>query len=87
MKKHESKLGGIGERMKWADGYIRVIEDNERVYVDSNNFIHNLYNPATRRYGDDFYYIHGTHLSKNEWLEEREKYLLEIHREEILNQI
>ena len=55
-------------------------------YVNSNNFLHNLNGRACNFFGNE-YWIDGKQYNKEEWLIEREKCLLQIHREEILNQL
>ena len=55
-------------------------------YVDSNNFLHNLYGRACNFF-DNEYWIDGKQYSKKEWFIKKEEILLQIHREEILNQL
>ena len=95
MKKHESRktsaeeLDILREYYKLYNSFGDLIETciGDVIYVDSNNFLHNLDGVAWFWGGGKRYYIHGRQYSKEEWLIKREELLLEIHREEMLNQI
>ena len=81
----------MGELYKcyYSDGDIIIKEVifGEIVYVDSNNFQHNLNGYAWKIFTER-YYIHGvTYYNKRDWLNKKEEILLQIHREEMLNDI
>ena len=59
------------------------------IYVDSNNFLHNLNGFAWVGIRGQVkeYYIHGKKYVYKDWLIKREELLLEQHRLEILNEI
>ena len=91
MKEHESRKVNVGEVIKWADGDKRRVDKkfDEICYVDTNNFLHNLSGPGIIWYNkgkiiSEYFFIHGEYLKKEKWLIEREKLLLELHREIIL---
>ena len=88
MKKHETRLLKEGEEYFYYlfDKLYRfTIDEFYRVYVDSNNFVHNL--NGTSYTNSNFYFIHGKEYRKKEWLIEREKLLLEQNRLDILEEL
>ena len=93
MKKHESREIKIGEVYRWFSGEKKISRRYSgyegKIYVDYNGFLHNLNGPVGYVSEFDYpYIIHGKiYYSKKDFLEERERLLLEEHREEILNEI
>ena len=97
MKEHESRLLLENETyFKFQDGKFMEFTYNYNInfvptiFVDSNNFVHNI---EGENYTDKnniisgFYYIHGIEFTKEDWLEKRNEILLEQHRKEILEEI
>ena len=69
MKEHESRIAERGEIIFY--GFSGEIDDemeinSSKVYVDCNNFAHNLDGPAWGPLG--YYFIHGKHYkNKQDW--------------------
>ena len=87
MKEHESRMLKVGESYKFINGAGNIKENESNRYrvlfVDSNNFLHSLDGLCNGIQ----YRIHGKFYNYKEWLFKREELLLQIHREEILNQL
>ena len=71
MEKHESRLLNIGETYNWVnyngDIIIKNVVFGEIVYIDSNNFLHNLNGYAWKIF-TIAYYIHGVRYNnKRDW--------------------
>ena len=56
-------------------------------YVDYKNRLHNLSDFAWSLSGNIEYWIHGKKYNYKDWLNKKEEILLQIHREEMLNDI
>ena len=72
MKEHDSRRCMVGEDYSFyvfTDySYTSTCFDNDDVYVDSNNLLHNLNGYAWSTIGVDEYWIHGKEFkSKNDW--------------------
>ena len=73
MKEHESRILTVGE--KWYEISISgnmiihgLLEGNALLYVDENNFLHNLNDIAYQAEETFFgYVIHGKEYTKRDW--------------------
>ena len=78
MKEHESRILNIDEEFYFYDVNTivnRVLRNVEIIYVDSNNFVHNLNGYAYDHYCE--YWIHGKYFwIKSEWEFERNRLLI-----------
>ena len=83
MKENDCRLAKVGEMIYGRTSVIRYkVEKNDIIYVDSNNYLHNLYGEAWF-----YYYIHGEKIELKDWLQKREFLLLEQHRLDILEEM
>ena len=85
MKEHESRILKKGETAyfytKWVNNGIYGFKSTgDLIYVDSNNFIHNIEKIANPYQYIPGHYIHGRFLVKDKW----EK---EVHRIKILSEL
>ena len=84
----ESRIAEEYSLIKWKDGFSRIKDNNETVYINSNGYLHNLFGPCIIRtletYIHEFYAIDGEIMGFREW---EEKTHIDRNRLEILNEI